>query len=145
MPLPDPQPGLVIRYLFLWREDYRKGRVEGDKEGRPALIVSVAPGLETGRRVAVLPITHTPPALAEESLEIPRAVAAHLGLDDGRSWIRLTEVNEFEWPGYDLRQVPGRPGQFAYGFLPPRLFRDVTERFRALGKTRRVAVVERGE
>ena len=145
MPLPEPEPGLVIRYLFLWREDYEKGLVEGDKDGRPALVVAVAPAGGGVRRVAVLPITHAAATVPEESVEMPAAVARHLRLDDGRSWIRLTEANQFDWPGCDLRQVPGRAGEFAYGFLPPKFHRHVVEQFRALGRTRRVAVTHRTE
>jgi hypothetical protein len=50
------------------------------------------------------------------------AVKRHLGLDDDRSWVILDEVNEFAWPGFDLRPLPGSRDRFAYGFLPPWLF-----------------------
>ena len=49
----------------------------------------------------------------------------HLGLDDDRSWVILNEVNQFNWPGYDLRAIPGKQGEMAYGFLPPRLFDQI--------------------
>jgi hypothetical protein len=52
-------------------------------------------------------------------------VKQHLGLDDGRLWVVLDEVNQFVWPGYDLRPVPGKQGEMAYGFLPPRLFDQI--------------------
>jgi hypothetical protein len=31
-------------------------------------------------------------------------------------------VNEFTWPGFDLRPLPRSRDLYAYGFLPPRLF-----------------------
>ncbi len=67
-------------------------------------------------------MTHSPPDNPLVSLELPQAVKRHLGLDDDRSWIILDEVNEFTWPGFDLRPVPGSRDTFVYGFLPPRLF-----------------------
>ncbi len=72
--------------------------------------------------VRVAPVTHSPPDNPRVSLELPQAVKRHLGLDDDRSWIILDEVNEFTWPGFDLRPVPGARDTFVYGFLPPRLF-----------------------
>jgi len=35
MALPDPQPGLVISYSYLWHHEHRAGREEGLKS-RPA-------------------------------------------------------------------------------------------------------------
>jgi len=48
-------------------------------------------------------------------------VTQHLGLDDARSWIVVTEGNEFLWPGYDLCNLP-HSERYDYGFLPPRFF-----------------------
>jgi hypothetical protein len=42
-----------------------------------------------------------------------------MGLDAGRSWVVVSEVNRFVWPGVDLRPVPGK-GSYDYGVvLPP--------------------------
>jgi hypothetical protein len=73
----------------------------------------------------VAPITHTPPDDPETAIEVPAKVKQHLGLDDERSWIVLDDFNEFLWPGYDLRPVPGKAGKYDYGFLPPALFRQI--------------------
>jgi hypothetical protein len=70
----------------------------------------------------VAPITHAPPGDPNDSLEIPAAVAQALGLDAGRHWLRLDELNRFSWPGYDLRPIPGKPARYDYGMLPPPLF-----------------------
>jgi hypothetical protein len=43
-------------------------------------------------------------------------------LDDARSWATIDKVNEFAWPGYDLRPIPPTRGRYTYRFLPPRLF-----------------------
>jgi hypothetical protein len=58
-------------------------------------------------------------------------VKRHLGLDDEKSWVILDEVNEFEWPGFDLRPMPKNPGRYNYGFLPPRLFAQLMTKLRA--------------
>jgi hypothetical protein len=34
----------------------------------------------------------------------------------------IDEVNEFTWPGFDLRPLPRSRDTYAFGFLPPRLF-----------------------
>lgn len=86
----------------------------------------------------VLPITHTAPVDPTTAMALPPAVKAHLGLDAERSWIVLDEFNDFVWPGYDLRPVPGRePARIDYGPLPPRLFARVRDAFITLAKSRR--------
>jgi hypothetical protein len=78
--------------------------------------------------VTVLPVTHRAPADPATAVEIPLVVKRHLGLDDDRSWIIVTEGNEFLWPGYDLRKIP-HTDRYDYGFLPPRFFNHVLETF----------------
>ncbi len=93
---------------------------------------------EDSMGVTVLPITHRPPDNPEWAVEIPPPVKRHLGLDDARSWVVVAEGNEFLWPGYDLRKVPGTDS-YDYGFLPPRFFNQLLaafNRLRATGKAR---------
>lgn len=80
------------------------------------------------QRVTVAPITHTEPADPDEAVEIPLATKRRLGLDDARSWIVVSEVDRFVWPGPDLRPIA--PGTFDYGVLPPGLFRHLLQRMR---------------
>jgi len=141
--LPAPQPGLVIRYGYLWAEDAARGREEGGKE-RPATVVLVlAQPVDAAPRVYVLPITHARPAKGVEALEIPPAVARKAGLDAARSWVVLSEFNEFVWPGFDLAFVPGRePRTVAYGYLTQGFFAKVRDRWLKLdaeAKSRGVA------
>jgi hypothetical protein len=49
-------------------------------------------------------------------------------LDGERSWIILNDFNEFLWPGYDLRPISGKIGQYDYGLLPPALFKQVVSK-----------------
>ena len=58
----------------------------------------------------------------------------------------VSEANRFIWPGPDLRLVPGKGLEsVAYGYLPPELFRVVRDRFVALARARRAALVARTE
>ena len=108
------------------------GRLEGTK-GRPAVIVlAVRTSIGGGRKVTVAPITHSKPQSETPSIELPARIKAHLGLDEGRSWVILDETNEFIWPGYDLRPIPGKPGTYSYGVLPGKLFAKVVEGVSAL-------------
>jgi hypothetical protein len=126
--LPVPKPGLVIRYSYLWWDEHKAGQEEGRKD-RPCAVILTLQNQDGHDYVAVAPITHTPPRTAEDGLELPASVKAHLGLDGERSWIILTEVNRFLWPGPDLRALPGtEPPAFTYGFLPPRLFSVIRDR-----------------
>lgn len=155
MALPEPQGGLVISYAYLWRHESEAGQIEGTKN-RPCVLVLVvkreagpAQGEASAVRrdaatiVTVAPVTHTPPHDPSAAMEIPPKVKRHLGLDSERSWVILEEFNEFAWPGFDLRPVPGTPGCFEYGFLPPALYRKIVERILELRRERRVFVSPR--
>lgn len=127
MPLPTPEPGLVICYEFLWGYEEDAGYETGAKK-RPCAIV-VTSETERGQvSVTVAPITHSEPRDEDEAIQIPPRVKDHLGLDSETSWVILNQLNQFVWPGLDLFPVPGgRPGQFDYGFLPPRLFDQIRD------------------
>jgi len=124
MVLPNPEPGLVISYAYLWRREHDGGQGEGRKH-RPCVIVLSRVKIDNGTQVTVTPITHSQPSSDTQCLEIPLKVKQHLGLDNERSWIILDEVNQFIWPGYDLHPISGNSNEMAYGFLPPRLFDQI--------------------
>jgi hypothetical protein len=143
---PEPQPGLVISYSYLWSEESEQGLVEGRKD-RPCAIIVAIEQPEKGQRkqVAVVPITHTQPHDPTSAMEIPLRVKENLGLDADRSWVILDEFNVFTWPGFDLRPIKRRDGRVDYGFLPPKLFDRLIERIRQLDESVQVAVVSRDE
>jgi len=130
VPFPEPVPGLVVRYAYLWRREWERGQEEGVKD-RPCAIVTTVTDDEGQKVVTVLPVTHTPPADAAQAVEIPYATKQRLGLDSDRSWIVLSEANRFVWPGPDLRmKEPERaPESVAYGLLPRALFKEIAEKF----------------
>jgi hypothetical protein len=127
VPLPEPRPGLVIRYDYLWSREAAAGRDQG--KDRPACLVVAGDPATSPRFVVILPITHSPPSGDSVGVEIPPAACASLGLDDARSWVIVSEHNVDEWPNAGLQPVPGKPGVFAYGFVPPSLFAQIKRRF----------------
>ena len=85
--------------------------------------------IATPRFVVILPITHTPPDKNTVGVAIPAKVCRAIGLDDAPSWVIVSEHNVDEWPNGGLAPLPGRPGIFSYGFIPPGLFAQVKAKF----------------
>jgi hypothetical protein len=140
--LPAPVPGLVVSYSFLWCHESKAGLQEGAKY-RPCAIVVARQDERGETRVIVVPITHAPPPDASVAIEIPAAVKARLRLDGERSWILADQLNRFTWPGFDLRQIPGRPGAFAYGMLPRGLYEEIRKLILSLDAAQKLAVIRR--
>lgn len=128
MPIPSPEPGLVISYAYLWHYEHQAGREEGQKDCPSVIVLAVEREAGEATVVTVLPITHSPPADPASAVEIPLPVKRHLGLDTDRSWIVVAEGNEFLWPGGDLRKIL-HTDRHDYGFLPPRFLGRVLESF----------------
>jgi hypothetical protein len=125
MAFPEPRLGLVISYAYLWHYEHRAGLEDGRKHRPCVIILAIERPDKDVVTVRVAPVTHRPPKDMRTAYELPHAVKQNLGLDGERSWVILDEVNEFAWPGYDLRPIPRSGGQYAYGFLPPRLFNSL--------------------
>ena len=98
MPIPSPEPGLVISYAYLWHYEHQAGREEGQKDCPSVIVLAVEREAGEATVVTVLPITHSPPADPASAVEIPLPVKRHLGLDTDRSWIVVAEGNEFLGP-----------------------------------------------
>ena len=142
MALPDPQLGLVISYSYLWHDEHRQGRIEGVKNRPCAIVLTVVEDGGT-KTVFVAPITHSEPRDKDAAVEIPSATKARLGLDGERSWVVISEVNQFAWPGVDLAAVSGNPVRFDYGFLPPGLYKKIAVLFAQQARARKIAAVRR--
>lgn len=143
MLLPRPVPGLVVRYSFLWSHEAQAGNEDGSKD-RPCAVLLVTTTKNGDEIVTVLPVTHTAPGDERLAVEIPARTKARLGLDDARSWIVLSEANRFQWPGPDLRPVPGdSEGNVAYGLLPAGLYDLVRTKWLAAFDARRVGQIDR--
>jgi len=125
---PDPIPGLVIRYSYLWKREADAGQIEGEKDRPCAIIVAVVH--EEGERViTVAPITRRRPENLDHAIALSPATRRRLGLGNQPNWIVATEVNSFYWPGPDLR--PTQKGQYAYGELPAIVFEALQKKILA--------------
>ena len=133
MTLPDPKPGLIVRYDHLWSHEAAAGRDQG--KDRPVCLVAASDSLSKPRFVVLLPITHSPPGGDAVGIEIPAKVKRALGLDDAPSWVIISEYNVDEWPG--------RSGAFSYGFIPPGLFAQIKAKFLELARQNKGRAVRR--
>jgi hypothetical protein len=142
---PKPRSGLVIRYSYLWAREAKQGREEGTKN-RPCAIIIVMLRDGNNPLVRVLPVTHSAPANPADVLEIPLLTKQRLGLDSERSWVVLTEANDFVWPGPDLRPaVNGDPASIEYGMLPPGFMKALRERLLRRWQELQTSAVKRTE
>src|SRR5216684_1457120 len=128
---------MVVRYSFLWSDEARAGMAEG-RNDRPCVVITAVKRDRDGRfRVRVLPITDRP-AGPDRSIALPPKLKRHLGLDADASWIVLDEVNEFFWPGVDLRPVSRlKPGVWTFGVLPTEIFDEIRTKLRQIVQQRR--------
>ncbi len=141
MSYPTPVAGLVVRYNYLWDKEKSEGFALGSKDRPCAIVVYHS---RTNDRI-VVPITHSPPEFGEEdlSIEVPAELRSQLGLDDDANWIRVSEVNRFEWPGIHLRALPSDPNRYHYGMIPPELFDLIKAKLHETMKKGRVALAKR--
>ncbi|MCA9457360.1 MAG: hypothetical protein KC587_11905 [Nitrospira sp.] len=154
MKFPQPLPGLVVCFSYLWRGQKEEGWEEGIKD-RPCAIVAAIQKKRTDEKgeakeqlqVSLIPITTSQPKNLAEAVEIPPATRKRLGLaEDKPCWAICSEINTTDWPGYDLRPVPGtKPPRFEYGFLPPTLLRDIQEKVSFVAQGKKLKVVSRNE
>ncbi|HWA89199.1 MAG TPA: hypothetical protein VG889_04145 [Rhizomicrobium sp.] len=131
----------MIRYDYLWQREAASARPSGKEP--PACLVATLDDEADPQLVLILPITHARPSGGTIGVEIPPAVAHHLGLDDARSWIVISEANVDFWPNAGLAPVAGKRGAYAYGLVPPALFERVRSRFLTLLAERRAKLVRR--
>ena len=141
MSLPDPVPGLVLHYSYLWQAEFTRGLGEGTKN-RPCVIVLTITQEQGVRIINVVPISHVKPSEEGVAVEIPAETKYRLGLDEDRSWIYFNEANRFVWPGFDLRPVPGT-SRYDYGIVPPGLYRQIRDRFLAMARSRKLRITSR--
>lgn len=128
---PQPIPGLVIRYSYLWKREADAGQIEGQTH-RPCAIVVAAVQEEGEWVVTVAPITRQRPKNPDQAIALSGATRRRLGLGNQPNWIMATEVNSFYWPGPDLR--PTAKGQYAYGELPAVVFEALRQKILAAGE-----------
>ena len=95
-----------MHFAYLRRREAVRRRVEAAKD-RPCVVLIVDIETQPGSElVGVLPMTYSPPENPGDALELPSSTERRLGLDEARSWVVVTESNDFTSPGYDLRPKP---------------------------------------
>lgn len=117
-----PRPGEVVPYSFLWAHESELGEESGRKLRPCVVVVAVRRLGADALLIAVAPVT-TQFSARRESVELPIGVKRKLGLDLRRSWIVCDELNQFEWPGFDLNPTPS--GAPSFGFIPLSLLQRV--------------------
>lgn len=130
MALPEPRPGLVVGYDFLFREQVDAGMENASKPHPAAIILVVKHDLQT--RVSLVAISHSPPSLSDDRyrLKLTAAECREMGLDAGNHWVNLRDINSFDWPGYDL--VKSAPGaSYTYGSMSKGTFVRIVEALKA--------------
>lgn len=124
MKKPEPVPGLVIRYDFLWSHEQTRGQSDGAKDRPCVIVAAIVQNADGKTEILVVPVTHTPPPQDSGAIGLPARVSAHLGLDGEQSYVITGEANSVVWD--DPGIVPARPGQaWAYGRLPKMLYEQI--------------------
>lgn len=135
MRFPEPTPGLVLRYRYLWADEHERGAEEGRK-ARPVVVVLARTVVRDSVVVTVAPVTHAPPRESDDAVSMPAAVKRRLCLDDDASWIVTSELNVFVWPGPDLAPVgTGHPDPkgVTFGTVPQKLLSEIAS---SIGRNR---------
>jgi hypothetical protein len=141
MAVPKPEPGLVVRYDYLWAREAAAGLRHG-KERPACLIVSYERG-EAGTEVVLVAITHSRPTGDTVGVEIPPGLRTLLGLDDEPCWVIVSEYNADVWPSPGIVPLPRGEKGFAYGIMPTPFFETVRARLIEELQARRTARVRR--
>ena len=132
MAFPEPEPGFVVRHDYRRTHEAAAGCDRG--RDRPAWLVAASDSRTGPRFVLLLPITRMWPVGDTIGIEIPTKVKQAIGLDDARNWVIISEHTVDEWPNAGLSPVPGKPGTFGYGFIPPGLFAPIKAGFLELAR-----------
>lgn len=116
----NPEPGLVIRYDFLWKEEEEAGKIDGLKDRPCAIIIVAEPDQNNSSNVFLCPITHSPIQVGETGMEVPAKLARHLRLDSAISWVKTHQINTVIWEENRLPYgvVPAFKDQVVFGKLP---------------------------
>jgi len=123
MDYPDEPPiGNLIAYEYLWLSQ-SADREDGEKT-YPSAVIFAKRTVFGHALTYVAAISHKPPTSTERAVEVPKKLKRHLGLDEEPSWIYTDQVNEFIWPGPDLKpaerlsSLPRARGTCVIGALP---------------------------
>jgi len=148
LPLPAPEVGLIVSYEYLWK---RQEKAQAVEKARPCCVILIYlqseqddadPERSEITRAVYLPISHAQPDEDQKGFELSPHAKKVSGLDTDRQWVVVSECNLDSWP-VDVRQIPGKPGQFHYGYLPPNDFDKIKQEFLEYRQSKRLKVVNR--
>jgi hypothetical protein len=151
-PIPEPKPGLLFRYGYLWLEERKSGRIDPSKD-RPACIVARVTDTTTNLQVIggnlepsdviIFPITTRPPRYGSIGVELGADEKRQCGLQpELPSWVIVSEFNADIWPNADISLIPGRD-RFDYGVARPSLMRRIGNKFAEARRTIKVLGIKR--
>ena len=148
MHIPDEPPiGNLVAYEYLWLSQ-ESTREDGAKVYPVALIFAKKIIASVTLAYAV-GMSHKPPDGSEKTIVVPRKLKRHLGLDEDPSCIYTDQLNEFTWPGPDLRpaewlsKLPGARDSCIIGALPRNWFALVKQEVIENLKQKRAHIVRR--
>jgi hypothetical protein len=128
----NPTAGLVVRYDYLWKQEFLSQKIEGAKNRPCAVVVPMKVSAEGTLRVILAAITHSPPHNSQDAIEIPAFAERAIGLDDLPSWIVVNEVNIVDWA--DAGFVPATVDSWNYGFLPKHVMNKMIQEISSRAK-----------
>jgi hypothetical protein len=154
--IPEPVPGLIFRYGYLWLAEFRQGRTDPAKDRPACIVVRVVETADPDLRVAgtrgarpgsgdvvILPITTQRPRADQVAIELSPDDKRLCRLDPGvPSWVIVSEFNVDIWPNADLSLVP-ETGEFFYGIARPGLLARIARAFGDVRRTQRIVGVKR--
>jgi hypothetical protein len=154
--IPEPVPGLIFRYGYLWLAEFRRGRTDPVKDRPACIVLRVAEAADFGLRVddaraapigpgdvVILPITTQRPPTDQVAIELSPDEKALCRLDPRvPSWVIVSEFNADIWPNADLSLVP-ETGEFFYGIARPGLLARIGRAFADARRTQRIVGVKR--
>lgn len=120
-----PEAGDVIPYSYLWAREHEAGEDAGRKLRPCVVVVAVKPAGRDVVRVIVAPVTSQQPHADETAIALPGALKVALKLDASPSWVICSEVNQFDWPGFDLGRTS--EGAISYGKIPASLLQRIRD------------------
>jgi hypothetical protein len=138
-----PEPGDILSYAYLWHREALQGQEDGLKD-RPVVVVVAAQTLGGRTQLLVAPVTHSIPSKNDDAIEMPTSVKRELRLDKDRSWIVVSELNQFVWPGPDVRVSAASPdGSPLIGAIPQWLYDRVKSSIAAKAQAERLNITKR--
>lgn len=69
MAIPDPEPGLVVHFNYLWSREYDRGREEARYPRPCAVVLSYRRAADRSISVLLAPITHSEPVAGSRAID----------------------------------------------------------------------------